>query len=66
MPKPNLYPYTGMDYIGSREASEKLANELRSYWRKRGREIQVWVEREPWGENQGKKRYYYTIRSNLT
>lgn len=64
--KLKLYPYTGLDYVGSRDDSEKLAQEIRSYWRKRGREIFIWVERELWSEIQGKKRYYYTIRSNLT
>jgi len=64
--KLKLHPYTGLDYIGSRDDSEKLAQDIRSYWRKRGKEISIWVERELWSEIQGKRRYYYTIRSNLT
>lgn len=57
--------YTGIDYLSSRENSEKLANDIRRYWRKRGREIHIWVERELLSEVGGKKRYYFTVRSNL-
>lgn len=60
-----LTPYTGNDYLASRETSEKLANEIRRYWRQRGKEINIWIERELLSEVQGKKRYYFTIRSNL-
>lgn len=60
-----LTPYTGNDYLASREMSEKLANEIRRYWRQRGKEINIWIERELLSEVQGKKRYYFTIRSNL-
>lgn len=44
------------DYLGSKFHSQMLANRVRAYWRKRGHEINVWVEKE---DN------VYVVRSNL-
>ena len=34
------------DYLGSKFHSQILANRIRAYWRKRGIEVNVWVEKE--------------------
>ena len=44
------------DYLGSKFHSERLAAGIRAYWRKRGREVNVWVEKEG---------SVYVVRSNI-
>lgn len=45
------------DYLGSKFHSERLANIIRAFYRKKGIEPNVWVEKE--GNT-------YVIRSNLS
>ena len=58
-------PYSGIDYLSSASNSESLCRAIRSAWRKRGHEIDVWIEREFLGVVQGKKRFIYVVRSSL-
>lgn len=44
------------DYLGSKFHSERLAATVRAYWRKKGIEPQVWVEKEG---------TIHVVRSNL-
>lgn len=44
------------DYLGSKFHSERLAATIRAYWRKRGVEAKVWIEKEG---------MTYVVRSNL-
>ncbi len=44
------------DYLASKFHSERLANVIRAYYRRRGLEPRVWVEKEG---------TIYVIRSNL-
>lgn len=45
------------DYLSSKFHSERLASTVRGYWRKRGVEAKVWVEKEGMS---------YVVRSNLS
>lgn len=45
-----------VDYLSSKFHSERLASSVRSYWRKKGAEPHVWVEKE------GR---VYVVRSNI-
>ena len=58
-------PYTGIDYLGSSSNSESLCRTIRAYWRKRGLDVEVWVERDLLCIVAGKKRWIYTVRSSL-
>lgn len=58
-------PYSGIDYLGSSSNSESLCRTIRAYWRKRGLDADVWVDREVLCIVAGKKRYIYTVRSSL-
>lgn len=58
-------PYSGIDYLNSLSNSETLCRTIRAYWRKKGHEVDVWVEREPMGSVQGKKKFIYVVRSTL-
>ena len=58
-------PWSGIDYLGSLSNSELLCRNIRSFWRRKGHEIDVWVEREYLCTVAGKKRYIYTVRSSL-
>lgn len=58
-------PYTGIDYLGSASNSELLCRTIRSYWRQRDHDVDVWVERQFLAVIQGKKKYLYVVRSDL-
>jgi hypothetical protein len=49
----------------TKAGAERLAEKVRDYWRKRGREVRVWVE--PSGEylNSLRTAQWYSVRSNL-
>lgn len=48
------------DPLGDWRDSQVLANRIRSYWRKRGHEVDVWVE-----QVKNETGAWYQIRSNL-
>lgn len=48
------------DPLGDWRDSQVLANRIRSYWRKRGHEVEVWVE-----QVKNETGAWYQIRSNL-
>lgn len=44
------------DFLASKFHSQMLANRIRAYWRKRGIEVNVWIEKEA---------NVHVLRSNL-
>ena len=57
---------TKRNYIGNLSDARYAARKIQAYYEIRGyTEVRVWVEKEQFGERNGKPHYIYVIRSNL-
>jgi hypothetical protein len=59
---------TDLDYINNKAASRRLAEDISSYWRKRGKPYRAWVEEQEYkseGRYEKAPNIIYVVRSNL-
>lgn len=50
------------DYLSDRAANYKLVADIKGWWKKRGHEVKVWIEK---GIDPSKGTTIYVIRSNI-
>ena len=53
------------DYLQSKKHSERLRDNILSWWRKRDRDVKVWVETHHYKDGKGRMRTMYFVRSNI-